>query len=522
MNGLIEKFSPVVKGVITGFDRIVFKGSMLALMYAQGAMDFCRRRGILNKNYKQWMREQSMVIVRDAAAYAEKQCGGKILPVKSVEIRKKDELVRPRQRDEGVRSGLIGIWSAVEACTSYKAHFCAKSGYPQLKREWTRCKHLYSYFDHEEFGLMSVRLQTWFPYHIQIALNGREWLRRSLEKCECDFRMKGNKFLWIADYELAQRLLDKQLETRWERCLNRFLPIVFPARKRIVGPDLAYYWTLWQGEWATDLIFSSRRSLQEIGESLIRHAFMTGTSTRVLRYLDSPLTQAGEPYARSNPQVNSRVMDFQDGVRVRHWVDHNSVKVYTEANNLRAEVTTNQPGKFKVHRHAQGEKKSAPKRRRPLRKGVADIALRAQVSQEINDRFMNQLATCSDETPVRQLFDPHCRRRTKQGRRVRALDMTGKDRALLQAIGDPVFCVSGMTNQTLREKLQRQPGYADRTPKQLCAKIGRQLRLLRDHGLIQKMPRQNRYHLTARERQLTTTLNALLTASTQQLLAAAA
>ena len=67
---------------------------------------------------------------------------------------------------------------------------------------------------------MSVRQQTWFPYPIQIALNGREWLRRSLEKCGCNFQMKGNKFLSIEDYELAQWLLDRQLRTRWEGCLN--------------------------------------------------------------------------------------------------------------------------------------------------------------------------------------------------------------------------------------------------------------------------------------------------------------
>jgi len=522
MNELIKKFSHVVKGVITGFDRIVFKGWMLPLMHAQGAMDFCRRRGLLNKDYKAWMMEQSGVIVRDAAESVEKQCGGKIQPLGSLKIRKKDELARPRQGVAGAGHGLIGIWSAVEACSSYKAHFCAQSGYPQLKKEWTRCKHLYYYFDDEEFGLMSVRQQTWFPYPIQIALNGREWLRRSLEKCGCDFQMKGNKFLSIGDYELAQGLLDRQLRTRWEGCLNRFVRRVFPAMKRILGPDLDYYWTLWQCEWATDLIFQSREALGEIKDALIRQAWMTGTSTRVMRYFDCPLTQSGRPDARMTDEVNSRLLDYWDGLRVKHCVGSNSAKFYTEENNARAETTTNQPGKFKVHRRAQGEKKSAPKKRRPLRKGVADIALRAQVSQEINDRLMNQLATCSHETLVRQLLDPYCRRRIKHGRPVRALDFIGKDRALLQAISDPAFCVSGITNRTLREKLQRQPGYTSHTPKQICAKISRQLRLLRDHGLIRKMPRQNCYHLTAEGRQLTTTLNALLTASTQQLMAAAA
>jgi len=521
MNSLIKKFSQIVKGVLTGFDRIVFKGSMLPLMYTQGVVDFCHAHGILNKDYKKWMIAQSATIVNEATAYARSHGGQGIIPVRSSAIRK-DELARQRQRDEGIQSGLLGIWSAVESCTSYKAQFCAASGFPQLQRVWTKCKHLYFYFDHKDFGLMNVRLQTWFPYHIQIALNGREWLRRDLERHGCDFRVQGNKFLSIADYDLAQQLLDKQLDMRWDRCLDAFLPTVFPAMRRMVGAHLGYYWTLWQSEWATDLIFPTRRELQGITDSLLRHAFMTGTSTRVLRYFDRPLTKAGEPRANLNHEVSSRVLDFQDGVRVRHWVDHNSVKIYTENNNLRVETTLNQPGMFQVYRRAQGQSRCAPKRRLPLRKGVADIPLRAQVSQEVNDRFMNQLATCSHPSPVHELIDSVCGTSQKHGRRIRALDLTGKDRPLLQALSEPAFCVSGITNKALREKLSGQTGYTGRTQKQLCAKLSRQFRLLRDHGLIRKMPRQNRYQLTAQGRLLSTTLNALLAASTQQLMQAAA
>jgi len=65
-------------------------------------------------------------------------------------------------------------------------------------------------------------------------------------------------------------------------------------------------------------------------DSVIRHAHMTGTSTRVLRYLDRPLTEAGKPYTRSKDQVLTRLTDFNDGLRIRHWVDKNSVRVYNQ------------------------------------------------------------------------------------------------------------------------------------------------------------------------------------------------
>ena len=82
--------------------------------------------------------------------------------------------------------------------------------------------------------------------------------------------------------------------------------------------------------------------------------------------------------------VESRFLEMGDGLRVRHWVWRNSVKVYTEQNVLRTETTINNPNMFKVHRRTQGQRKQEPKRYLPMRKGVADIPLRAHVSEDIN------------------------------------------------------------------------------------------------------------------------------------------
>ncbi len=56
MKNFIDRLSGLVKDVMTGFDRIVFKGFILPLMSASGVMHFCRNRDILNKNYKDWSR----------------------------------------------------------------------------------------------------------------------------------------------------------------------------------------------------------------------------------------------------------------------------------------------------------------------------------------------------------------------------------------------------------------------------------------------------------------------------------
>lgn len=521
MNLFVTKFQSIVKGVITGFDRIVFKGSMLPLMHPEGAMRFFRGQGVLNKDFKTWAMEQTSQVVDAAERCAREHCGEGIIPIYSSKTRK-EELAHDRQKRMGIESGLIGVWSATEPCWSYRSQYSAQAGHPLLRRDWMKCKHLYFYHDHPQYGFMNIRLQTWFPYHVQMCLNGREWLRRSLERESVGFVARGNKFVHIDDYGVAQRLLDRQLDTRWESLLDGFLGDVFPARQAIVGPRLSYYWTLWQSEWATDFIFPSRKDIAPIMDSLLRHAFMTGTGECVLRYMDRPLKRDGAPRADNHDEVMSRLLEFGDGARVRHWVDQNSVKCYNELNNLRVETTNNNPGMFRAPRHVQGQSPDEPKRLLPLRKGVADIALRAQVSGQVNDRFLDNLAAAQCETPVREILDQVVKPRAKDGKRVRALDPTGKDRALLQAVGAPEFCVSGLCNKALREKLAGVSGYSKMTEKQLSAKLSRQLRLLRDHGLIRKLGRQKKYSLTQKGRELTAALGAMLAASTKQLMEIAA
>ncbi len=521
MEELIKRFSHFVKGCISGFDRIVFKGMFLPLMYAQGAMDFCRTRGILNKDYKDWMMSNTERLIESAEQYAKSNCGQGIIPISTWRIRKED-LAHERQHREGIKQGLVGVWSCLEGGSSYRARYCAKSGYPQLQNYETRCKHLYFYFDHEQYGFMNIRLQTWFPYNIQVHLNGREWLRRQLESQKIGFCAHKNKFFHIDDYTKSRDILNSQLDTRWADILNSFLPTVFPTMSDILGDHLSYYWTMWQSEWASDLIFNSPEDLSSIMDSLIRHAHMTGTSTRVLRYLDRPIKKDGSPDPRSNDEVITRINRFNDGVRIRHWVDNNSVKAYNEKNVLRIEMTMNKPDKFRVHRHKQGQSPDEKKSRLPLRKGVADVALRARVSSEVNERFMKDIATLGDQSPVHEIIDGITRARTQNGRRIRALDPTGKDRDLLKMIADPKFRISGLTNKTLREGLQKTKWASGRTEKQLSARASRYLRLLRDHGIIKKLPEQNKYQMTTRGIKVANILNAFLAASTQELMKMAA
>jgi hypothetical protein len=516
MRKLIERLGRGVKGVLTGFDRIVFKGYVLPLMYEEGAMKFLRRRGVLNKDYKEWMLERTEALIGAVDRHARERSGRGIEHLSSWRV-DKEQLAKQRQKANGVKSGLIGVWSSLEMGRSYRAVYDAKAGHPQLRGYSTAHKHLYLYLDHEEYGWMNVRIQTWFPYTVQVCLNGRQWLRRQLERRGAEHVVEGNKFLHVGDYRRAQRVLDRQLDQDWPVRLSGLLPLAFPTLRETLGSQLGYYWTLWQSEWATDLVMESAPALSATMEAVVRHAVLTDTSTRVLRYMGRPVTAAGKPYAALRDEVISRVLDFHDGVRIRHWVGENSIKLYNEHNVLRTETTLNRPSMFRVYRRAQGEGAKTKKTLRSLRKGVADIPLRAKVCQEINNRFMDGVAAFSDDTPMRDILKPYAHGRVSDGRRIRGLNPTGTDREFLEAVGDPAHAVSGITNRGLRERLAATPWGSGRTEKQLAARITRHLRLLRDHGLIRKVPSRRQYQLTSDGRLFISALNAMLGASTQQL-----
>ena len=515
MDTLLHRFEEKIKGVLEGFDRIIFKGILKPICYAAGMQLLLSQQGVLNKNYKEWVQDKSAAIIRDAEEYTRSQCGTGIQYLSSYQTRK-ESLAHEEQKKSGIQSGMIGAWSCVESCSTFKAAFDKAAGFPQIKHEYSRCKHLYFYYDHEDYGFMSIRLQTWAPYEIQIALNGREWLKRLLQKSGCKYVLEGNKFLDVEDYELAQRFLDSQLDTRWIETLSGFLPKVFASMQALLGEGISYTWTLWQSEWAKDYIFSDPQVLNNHMGHLLRHAFITGTGERVLRYFGHPVRPNGQPHWAADPELLTRVNQWYDGARIRHWMDKNSLKFYNEQNVLRFEFTMNDPTRFRIHRTVEGSD-SGEKKLLPMRKGVADIAVRTQVCSARIKNLTEQAAVLEEDVSVGEILSKVVSPVNSNDKKFRGLDVTGKDLALLQAVADPKYNVDAITNKHLQLALGSSPWANGLSGKSLSGRISRHLRLLREHGLIKKLPKQHRYMLTDKGRLLTTALHQFLGAKVSDL-----
>lgn len=254
------------------------------------------------------------------------------------------------------------------------------------------------------------------------------------------------------------------------------------------------------------MVFRSPQALAALYPRLVRHALTDVSNADVMRFLSWRMPRHGGLIGNFQGEVVSDVRTRPEGTRVKHRVNRNAIKMYDKQPNvLRVETTVNDAREMKVYRRAEGNPDS-PKRWRPLRKGVADLHRRAKLSQAANERYLQKLAEVDDTRTLQELVTPLCRPVQWQGQRVRALaPLSESDTKLLQAIQRDECAIHGFRNRDLRSILYAQAADAATNRRQSAA-ITRQIRLLRAHGLVAKVPKTHRCQVTDLGRAAITTL----------------
>jgi hypothetical protein len=421
------------------------------------------------------------------------------------------------------QQGLICILSAVETCQSYEITRERASGFIDLRLCQRKCLYLYHYQIHPLFGFMHARIQTWFPFAIQICLNGREWLARRLAASGMVAVRRENCFTWLQDPARAQQLMDEQLRADWPKLLDGIAHSLNPQHEAMFADyPMPYYWTTHQSEWATDILFRSPAALAALYPCLVRHGLSTLRSPDVMRFLGRKVGPDARLPPRFAAEVVSDVKQRPEGVRIKHRVGQNSVKMYDKQGSvLRVETTINDVDAFQTFRAPETRPDAEPSWQR-MRKGVADLHRRAAVSQAANERYLEAMAAVDEATPLGVLTRRLCRPVRHKGRRVRALNPHAPgDAALLGAISRGEFTLHGFRNRDLRDLLFPAAGSKAVRQRQAAA-VSRQLALLRAHGLIRKVPHTHRYLLTSKGRVAVTALLSAQQASTQELMKCAA
>ena len=520
MHEFIARFRDKIAATLSGFDRLVFRGTLRSLSFPDGLRHHLHANDVLLKDFGGYVEHVSRQL-KEASLGQARQMGRPVRYLPSSDV-SKEEIARKVVAEDDVREGLVCVLTSVEPCWSFEIYKNREAKTLELKSRHRKCLFIYQYWIHPEVGFMNARIQTWFPFAIQICMNGREWLARQMDRENIKYVAAGNCFPWIEDWARAQRLMDEQLKTEWPKILEPIAQQLNPAHQAIFEKYPAqYYWSTYQSEWAIDTVFHKADELRRLYPRLIHHAVTTFGCKDVLRYLGKPTLLSGAIPARFSGEVVSNLKQREEGVRIKHLVNGNSVKLYDKAFSavgsvLRAETTIQNGSDFRVFRPKEGDPEG-PKSWRPLRRGIADIHRRAEISKKSSERYLDSFGVVNDDTTLEELVTRLQQHVVWRGRRVRALRPFAEDSALFTAIMRSEFAISGLRNRDLQALLFSSPPSTPREARRRSALISRKLRLLRAHGLITKIQGTHRYQLTTSARKAGTAILTAIRSTISQL-----
>jgi len=293
MKEFIAKYRNEIAGVLSGFDRLVFRGTLRSLSHIAGMQTYLAMNKVLLKDFGRHVQLISQRL-KDASLAQARALGRPVKYLNSGRVQK-EEVARRIAAEQGVERGLLCVLSCVELCRSFEVYRNAQSRQLELLPRWRKCLFLYHYWRHPRWGFMHARIQTWFPFPIQIVLNGREWLGEQMQAAGLEFVRQGNCFPWVQDWTRAQQLLEQQLRVNWPSLLEQVARQLNPLQEVLFGPyEARYYWTTYQSEWASDVVFRRAAVLRRLYPRLVHHGLTALGSTDVMRFLGRRIPASGE------------------------------------------------------------------------------------------------------------------------------------------------------------------------------------------------------------------------------------
>jgi hypothetical protein len=485
MEQFIQKFAANVTGTLECFDRVIFKGHLRQISYAEGMDKFMTRKGLLIKDFGRFVQSHSDQLVYHAKTTAAK--AGRPYQYLRRHMRKDEEARRIAERDD-IRKGLVCVFSELETCPTFKIAYA--KGRPCIQFTRRKCLCLYYYFLHSELGLIHVRLQSWFPFVIQIAVNGHDWLAGQMKRRRWRFEQIDNAFVQIANPAKAQRLADAFAHQDWPLLLASLAQKVNPLFDSLLQGQ-GYYWTVDQAEFATDILFNSRQALGPLYRELIKHALLCFSAQDVLGFLGKKLT--GNFKADVLKDFKTRV----EGMRIKHRVGRNWIKMYDKFGLiLRIETVINDPYGFLIRRHGTRQGKRVIGWF-PMTKGVTGLPRFAQVARSANHHYLTALSVANDPAPAQQLLHLCTRRVQHKQHSYRGFNPAAEEditffKPLLQGHNH----LHGFRNAHIRTALYPNAPTDPITQHRLAGRVRRKLKRLHVRGLLARIPHSRRWRVT--------------------------
>lgn len=345
--------------------------------------------------------------------------------------------------------------------------------YPWIVRSTAMVNHFYFYAVDEDFGPFFLKFGTYFPYNAKLCINGHEYVKRQLAKEGIVFEALDNGVLSCANPERVQQLCDGLSPQKIDALLRKWLrrlPHPFTAADRRAG--YRYDISILQAELSLTQVLDRPVTGRIFFEEVIRENLDIGRPDQVQLVFERRIS-------RQTPgRFRTRVIT--EGVTPSLHVDykHTRIKQYhKEGRALRTETTINDTRDFGIGKRL----KNLP--------ALREVGFRANRRLLDVQRISHDCAIGEDE------FDEMQSPRIIEGQRASGLRYA-EERVQLLLIALTIFHLlpHGFKNRDLREYLA---GLLGRTPETMTqGRMTYDLRRLRLHGLIQRIPRTHRYSVT--------------------------
>jgi hypothetical protein len=492
LSRFVTKFTNLIVAVLSCFDRVIFKGHLpinngKAL---EGFVDHVLK--IRRKDFMAFAEQQSETLVDHAKRMAQEagveyqHLQGKV---------RKDKLVDDILRKRPILEGLVCVLCCMECCPSFK--MVSGKDRPRLVSARRVQRVLYFYFLDPDLGLIYIRLTTWFPFTVQVYVNGHSWLAQQMLEQKLGFNLQDNAFTALDDPRAAQELADSFADLNWTKILRDLVRQVNPLMNQRWFRGLSYYWVVDQAEYATDLIFTGRDALAGLYPRLLDHAAVNFSAKDILCFLGR----------KFHPRFEGEVLtDCQKGrwpgARIKHRMKNNWLKMYDKFGwVLRIETVINNPREFRVRRLRTREG-----RREmvwcPMNKGVINLYRYREVALAANRRYLDALSVVDDPAPAYRQVEELTEPVVVSGRSHAGFNPASPgDVRLFQAVLDGDHVLRGIRNADIRAALYGSTEDAAERRRQSHA-VGRMLKRLHVRGLIVKVPHSHRWHVSRKGHQV--------------------
>lgn len=347
------------------------------------------------------------------------------------------------------------------------------ASYPWIVPSTALVNHFYCYCVDADFGPFFLKFCTYFPYNAKLCINGNEWAKRQAAKAGIQFTPLDNGFATCADPHALQQLCDQlgpeHIDALARKWLAR-LPHPFTPADRHAG--YRYDISVLQAEFSLTQMLDRPLSGRILFEELIRENLDLGRPDRVGLVFDRRVTR------RTPGRFRTRVLT--DGVTPSLHIDYKHTKIkqyHKHGRALRTETTINDSRDFGIGRR------------------LCNLPALRQVGVTANRRLLDLQRLTHDPAIGEHAFAAISSPAVVGTQRAAALRFdAARTQALLAALLVFRLQPRGFSNADLRAHLAPLLGLP---PEQLTpGRMTYELRRLRLHGLIERLPGTHRYRVT--------------------------